>query len=247
MTPEAFAEFSTEYEEGKLPDDLLAAKWNLSIVAFNAIVQTGRGTIIKPMPLVRRTLGQGTAHSVAVRKLAAEAQLMPEDMALSPIESNALLSPAQRMASYSISEKEIEFCNMVLRGFNSTAAAAAVFEVFDKNEAMRKAGSLLKDPRVGEYLREMKGQRLLAPVRGRQYLEAVLHQVIDRSLTLHVEYDLDGKTLTGRCNYNPKALLGAAALLMKLKGWDNSNATDTTQESHLERIRRINMNRSKPE
>lgn len=240
MTPEAHADFCEEYAEGSLPDDMLAAKWAMTPAVFAETVRIGWGDLLAPSPLKRKGSGN-PLNSAKVRQVAKVGQLMPEDMALSPVDANAMLTPQQRLASYALVEAELEFCNDILRGKDTVRAAAGCFGIFDRMEANRKASQLMREPRIRDYLAEMKNQRLFAPVRGRAYLEAILNQVIDRSLDLTQVYDFMGKPVEGTCGYNYKALIAASALLMKLKGWDNSNAIDTTTESHVDRLRRIAM------
>lgn len=245
MTPQAFTAFAEEYESADLPDDMLAAKWQMSAATFDEVVRVGYGSVVQPMPLRKKNPERrGVRHVATVSKLAKEGELMPDDLALSPLEATEMLSPAQRMAGYALTEQELNFANLVLKGFNTTAACCAAFEVFDEHEARRKAATLLKSPRIQTYIDELKGQRLYAPVRGKAYLEAVLWQVIDRSLELQQEYTLDGRPVVGRCAYNPKALLGASVALMKLRGWDKEGDDKGTGTlSHVERLRMINMNK----
>lgn len=237
MTPEAHADFCEEYVEGSLPDDMLAMKWAMTPAEFSETVRIGWGSLLAPSPLIRKGSGN-PRHSATVRNIAKQGELMPEDMALSPIDANAMLTPQQRLASYALVEAELEFCNDILRGRDSVRSAAGAFGLFDRMEANRKASQLMREPRIQDYLHYMRGQKLFAPVRGRAYLEAVLNQVIDRSLDLKQVYNFMGKPVEGSCGYNPKALVAAAALLMKLKGWD-SNAVETAQESQVERLRRL--------
>ncbi len=245
MTPQAFAAFADEYQSGELPDDMLAAKWQLSPSAFDEVVRTGYGTIVQPMPLRKKNPDRrGVRGVISVSKIAKEGELMPDDLALSPLEATEMLSPSQRIAGYALTEQELNFANLVLKGFNTTAACCAAFEMFDEHEARRKAAALLKSPRIQTYIEELKGQRLYAPVRGKAYLEAVLWQVIDRSLELEQAYDENGKRITGRCTYNPKALIAASVALMKLRGWDKEGDDKGTGTlSHVERLRMINMNK----
>lgn len=247
MQPAALTEFASEYCAGELPDELLMKKWGMTPSEFNERVRIGYGTFLAPNAFVRlkNTGGKGARHSAAVSNLAKEGELMPEDMALSPLEAVEMMSPLQRMRSYVLSEPELAFANLVLKGFNTTSAAVACFDVYDKFEAQRKASNMLRDERISAYIAEMKGQRLYAPPRGRAYLEAVLWQVIDRSMELQQAYEENGRPIAGRCTYNPKALLGSAALLMKLKGWDGQSDNVNTAETHVERLRRINLNKKK--
>lgn len=245
MTPQAFAAFADEYQSGELPDDMLAAKWQMTAATFDEVVRTGYGTLIDPQPLrKKRPNAKGVRDSAAVNRIAKEGELMPGDLALSPLEASEMLSPMQRMASYALTEAELNFANLVLKGFNTTAAACAAFEIFDEHEARRKAATLLKSPRIMTYVEELKGQKLYAPIRGKAYLEAVLWQVIDRSLELEQQYDINGRAVTGRCQYNPKALIAASVAMMKLRGWDKEGDDKSAgQLSHVERLRMINMNK----
>lgn len=244
LTPQAFAAFAEEYESGELPDELLMKKWAMSESVFQETVRNGRGSLLDPLPLVRnkrRKTDNGVKHSVNVAKIAREGELMPEDMALSPLEAAETLSPAQRMASYALSQDELAFANLVLKGFNTTSAAVACFNIYDETEARRKAAALLKMPRVQDYINELKNQRLYAPVRGKQYLEAVLWQVIDRGLELEQVYDLLGRPVTGRCTFNAKSVVAASTALMKLRGWDRDDDKGQSTQSHVERLRMINL------
>lgn len=244
MTPQAFAAFADEYQSAELPDDMLAAKWQMSAAAFDEVVRVGFGDVLKPMPLRKKPKRKHVLHAATVDKLVKEGELMPDDLALSPIEATEMLSPAQRMVSYALTEHELNFANLVLKGFNTTSACCAAFGIFDEHEARRKAATLLKSPRIQAYIEELKGQRLYAPVRGKAYLEAVLWQVIDRSMELTQLYTQDGRPVTGRCTYNAKAMIAASVALMKLKGWDKEGDDKGTGTlSHVERLRMINMNK----
>lgn len=245
MTPQAFAAFADEYQSGELPDDMLAKKWNMTPAVFADTVRTGYGDLLSPHPLVKKKNApkRGIKYVKGVEQIAKEGELMPEDMALSPLDAAEVMSPAQRMASYALTQDELAFANLVLKGFNTTSAAVACFNIYDEHEARRKAAALLKMPRVVDYINELKGQNLYAPVRGKQYLEAVLWQVVDRGLELQQEYTVDGRVVAGRCTYNAKAVIAASAALMKLRGWDREDDKGNTQLSHVERLRAINLNK----
>ncbi len=244
LTPQAFAAFAEEYEAGELPDDMLARKWNMSDSVFAETVRNGRGSLLHPLPLKKKKENaRGVLHSARVNAITKEGELMPEDMALSPLEASEMLSPAQRMASYALTAQELAFANLVLKGFNTTSAAVACFDIYDEHEARRKASALLKMPRVQDYINELRGQKLYAPIRGKQYLEAVLWQVIDRGMELEQVYDLLGRPVTGRCTYNAQSVIAASAALMKLRGWDRDDDKGHATLSHVERLRMINLNK----
>lgn len=235
-----------EYYAAELPDDLLRQKYGLTQFDFDEIVRVGTGSFLDPQPLKRKTDRnvRGVANAGEVARLAKEGELMPDDMTLSPLEQAELLTPVQRMKSYALNSAELTFANLVLRGLDTTAAACAAFELYDKFEAQRKASATLRDQRVAAYIKELKGQNLYAPQRGKQYLEAVLWQVVDRSMELQQVYDLFGNMVPGRCAFNGKLVVQAAVALMKLRGWgadDEKNGQG--QLSHVERLRQINLNK----
>lgn len=246
MEPTQADSFIRDYLAADLPDNLLMMKYNLTPDAFAEVLRIGYGTPSEPHPIVRKhkyKTVQGAMHSGAVEKLAKEGELIPADLALSPLDQMDMLTPLQRTRSYALSDAELTFANLVLRGLDTTAAACAAFQVYDKHEAQRKAAHTLRDQRVGEYIDSLKNQNLYAPVRGKQYLEAVLHKVIDRAMDMTQVYNFDGTPVPGRCGFNGKLVVQAAAVLMKLKGWGNDNENDRGgQLSHVERLRQINLN-----
>lgn len=241
MTPETRAGFILEYIEGDLTDELLAAKYGLDDYQFKTAVHIGTGNIIKPEPLTRR-LKRGMNHSVAVTKLATQT-LDAEDMAISPLQSAEVIEPKSRDLALYLNNAELSFANNVLRGMNATAAAAASFEIFNKQLADKKAAELLRSSHVADYLASMKGRSLFAPVRNKAYLEAVLWQVIDRGLQLKQEFDnLTGLPVEGTCKYDPKSVIAASALLSRLKGWDNVEQGRGESETQRDRLRRLQAN-----
>lgn len=241
MTPETRAGFILEYIEGDLTDQLLAAKYGLDDYQFKTAVHIGTGNIIKPEPLTRG-LKRGMRNSVAVTTLATDT-LNAEDMAISPLQSAEVIEPKSRDLALFLNNAELSFANNVLRGMNATAAAAASFEIFNKQLADKKAAELLRSSHVADYLASMKGRSLFAPVRNKAYLEAVLWQVIDRGLQLHQEVDsLTGLTVEGQCKYDPKSVIAASALLSRLKGWDNVEQGQGEAETQRDRLRRLQAN-----
>lgn len=241
MTPETRAGFILEYIEGDLTDQLLAAKYGLDDYQFKTAVHIGTGNIIKPEPLTRG-LKRGMRNSVAVTALATDT-LNAEDMAISPLQSAEVIEPKARDLALYLNNAELSFANNVLRGMNATAAAAASFEIFNKQLADKKAAELLRSSHVADYLASMKGRSLFAPVRNKAYLEAVLWQVIDRGLQLHQEVDsLTGLTVEGQCKYDPKSVIAASALLSRLKGWDNVEQGQGEAETQRDRLRRLQAN-----
>lgn len=241
MTPETRAGFILEYIEGDLTDQLLAAKYGLDDYQFKTAVHIGTGNIIKPEPLTRG-LKRGMRNSVAVTALATDT-LNAEDMAISPLQSAEVIEPKSRDLALFLNNAELSFANNVLRGMNATAAAAASFEIFNKQLADKKAAELLRSSHVADYLASMKGRSLFAPVRNKAYLEAVLWQVIDRGLQLHQEVDsLTGLTVEGQCKYDPKSVIAASALLSRLKGWDNVEQGQGEAETQRDRLRRLQAN-----
>ena len=241
MTPETRAGFILEYIEGDLTDQLLAAKYGLDDSQFKTAVHIGTGNIIKPEPLTRG-LKRGMRNSVAVTALATDT-LNAEDMAISPLQSAEVIEPKSRDLALFLNNAELSFANNVLRGMNATAAAAASFEIFNKQLADKKAAELLRSSHVADYLASMKGRSLFAPVRNKAYLEAVLWQVIDRGLQLHQEVDsLTGLTVEGQCKYDPKSVIAASALLSRLKGWDNVEQGQGEAETQRDRLRRLQAN-----
>lgn len=248
MTPETRASFIIDYMDGELTDGLLCAKYGMTDQQLKVAVHIGTGSIIDPQPL-NRGLKRGMRNSGAVEHLA-RATLQPEDMALSPLQSaeikegpidqTARLDPEARNNALYLNDAELSFANNVLRGFNPVAAAAASFEIYNEHLARQKSAELLRSSHVAEYLASMRGRSLFAPVRNKAYLEAVLWQVIDRSLELKQKFNpLTGLAVEGVCEYNWKAAVAAGTLLAKIKGWDGSkdNATDT--ESQRDRLRRL--------
>jgi hypothetical protein len=241
MTPETRAGFILEYIEGDLTDELLAAKYGLDEYQLKTAVHIGTGNIIKPEPLTRG-LKRGMRNSVAVTKLATET-LDAEDMAVSPLQSAEVIEPKSRDLALYLNNAELSFANNVLRGMNATAAAAASFEIFNKQLADKKAAELLRSSHVADYLASMKGRSLFAPVRNKAYLEAVLWQVIDRGLQLKQEFDnLTGLPVEGQCKYDPKSVIAASALLSRLKGWDNVEQGQGESETQRDRLRRLQAN-----
>lgn len=241
MTPETRAGFILEYIEGDLTDQLLAAKYGLDDYQFKTAVHIGTGNIIKPEPLTRG-LKRGMRNSVAVTTLATDT-LNAEDMAISPLQSAEVIEPKSRDLALYLNNAELSFANNVLRGMNATAAAAASFEIFNKQLADKKAAELLRSSHVADYLASMKGRSLFAPVRNKAYLEAVLWQVIDRGLQLKQEVDnLTGLPVEGQCKYDPKSVIAASALLSRLKGWDNVEQGQGEAETQRDRLRRLQAN-----
>lgn len=241
MTPETRAGFILEYIEGDLTDQLLAAKYGLDDYQFKTAVHIGTGNIIKPEPLTRG-LKRGMRNSVAVTALATDT-LNAEDMAISPLQSAEIIEPKSRDLALYLNNAELSFANNVLRGMNATAAAAASFEIFNKQLADKKAAELLRSSHVADYLASMKGRSLFAPVRNKAYLEAVLWQVIDRGLQLKQEVDtLTGMPVEGQCKYDPKSVIAASALLSRLKGWDNVEQGQGEAETQRDRLRRLQAN-----
>lgn len=241
MTPETRAGFILEYIEGDLTDQLLAAKYGLDDYQFKTAVHIGTGNIIKPEPLTRG-LKRGMRNSVAVTALATDT-LNAEDMAISPLQSAEVIEPKSRDLALYLNNAELSFANNVLRGMNATAAAAASFEIFNKQLADKKAAELLRSSHVADYLASMKGRSLFAPVRNKAYLEAVLWQVIDRGLQLKQEVDnLTGLPVEGQCKYDPKSVIAASALLSRLKGWDNVEQGQGEAETQRDRLRRLQAN-----
>ena len=241
MTPETRAGFILEYIEGDLTDQLLAAKYGLDDYQFRTAVHIGTGNIIKPEPLTRG-LKRGMRNSVAVTALATDT-LNAEDMAISPLQSAEIIEPKSRDLALYLNNAELSFANNVLRGMNATAAAAASFEIFNKQLADKKAAELLRSSHVADYLASMKGKSLFAPVRNKAYLEAVLWQVIDRGLQLRQEVDtLTGLPVEGQCKYDPKSVIAASALLSRLKGWDNVEQGQGEAETQRDRLRRLQAN-----
>lgn len=241
MTPETRAGFILEYIEGDLTDQLLAAKYGLDDYQFKTAVHIGTGNIIKPEPLTRG-LKRGMRNSVAVTALATKT-LDAEDMAVSPLQSAEIIEPKSRDLALYLNNAELSFANNVLRGMNATAAAAASFEIFNKQLADKKAAELLRSSHVADYLASMKGRSLFAPVRNKAYLEAVLWQVIDRGLQLRQEVDtLTGLPVEGQCKYDPKSVIAASALLSRLKGWDNVEQGQGEAETQRDRLRRLQAN-----
>lgn len=241
MTPETRASLIIDYMDGEITDGLLCAKYGLTQEQLDTAVHIGTGNIIKPEPLTRG-LKRGVRNSGAVETLA-RAVLPPEDMAVSPLQSAEILEPEHRNAALYLNDAELSFANNVLRGMNATAAAAASFEIFNEHMARQKAAELLRASHVADYLASMKGRSLFAPVRNKAYLEAVLWQVIDRGLQLNQAFDaLSGKEITGRCEYNWKAVVAAGGLLAKLKGWDGADSIASGTETQRDRLRRLQAN-----
>lgn len=256
MTPETRQALIIDYLEGELPDPLLCAKYAITPDQLEVVVYVGTGSIIDPQPL-KRGMKRGVNNSLAVAKLARD-NLTPAQMALSPLESAEIqepltvtrqLEPDGRTAALYLNDSELFFANNVLRGMKPTPAAAAAFEIFNEHLASRKAAELLRSSHVMEYIDKMRGRSLFAPVRNKAYIEAVLHQVIDRGMELKQVFNpLTGKPemsddgLSFVCDYNWKAVLSAIALLAKMKGWDNNQSNNTDQESQRDRLRRLQAN-----
>ena len=249
MEPTQTDAFIRDYLAADLPDHLLMMKYNLTPAAFDEVLRVGYGSFLAPEPVTRKTVNntvKGVKGSAHVAQLAKEGELLPADLALSPLDQMDLLTPLQRDRSYALSDSELTFANLVLRGLDTTAAACAAFQIYDKYEAQRKAAHTLRDKRNSEYIQSLKSQNLYAPIRGKQYLEAVLHKVIDRSMEMDQVYTIDGRPVAGRCHFNGKLVVQAALALMKLKGWGNDNEQDRGgQLSHVERLRQINLNKKK--
>lgn len=238
MTPEQRNAIIVDYIEGQLTDALICSKHAISPEQLQTIARLGTGTIVNPQPLTR-TLKRGMHGAIGVENLASKV-LTPDEMAISPLQSAEHIEPSHREAALFLTDAELSFANNVLRGMRPAAAAAASFEIFNEYLANKKAAELLRASHVANYLSLMKGRSLFAPVRNKAYLEAVLWQVIDRSLELKQEYNvLTGQPMEGRCTYNPKMAIGAAALLARLKGWDSPNENDQAQETHRDRLRRL--------
>lgn len=238
MTPETRASFIIDYMDGELTDGLLCAKYGMTPEQLEIAAHIGAGSIIAPSPL-KRGLKRGMRNSGAVESLAVSV-LPPEDMAISPLQSAEVLEPASRDAALYLNDRELSFANNVLRGFNPTAAAAASFEIYNEHLAKQKAAELLRASHVAEYLASMRGRSLFAPVRNKAYLEAVLWQVIDRSLEMKQKFNaLTGQPVDGVCEYNWKAAVAAGTLLAKIKGWDGSKDNQSETETQRDRLRRL--------
>lgn len=256
MTPETRASLIIDYMDGDLPDAMLCAKYGLDQEQLEVAVYIGTGNIMKPEP-IKRGMKRGMRHGMAVAQLARD-NLTPDQMALSPLQSAEIhepititrqLDPDARTQALYLNDAELSFANMVLRGMKPTPAAAAAFEIFNEHLASRKAAELLRSSHVIEYIGKMKGRSLFAPVRNKAYLEAVLHQVIDRGMEMRQVFNpLTGKPemsddgLSFVCDYNWKAVISAATLLMKLKGWEGNQSNNTDQESQRDRLRRLQAN-----
>lgn len=237
MTPEQRTELLLEYMEGGLTDALLCAKYGLTEYQLKTAVHIGTGNIVNPEP-VERGRKRGFTGALSIQALASD-HLTPEDFRVSPLESGAALEPDQRNLALYLSDAELSFANNVLRGMNGTAAAAASFEIFNKDMAQRKAAETLRSSHVAEYMSSMRGKSLFAPVRNKAYLEAVLWQVIDRGLELSQKFDKDGFEMIGVCEYNPKSVIASATLLAKLKGWEKTGEDTGQAESQRDRLRRL--------
>lgn len=227
-----------EYMEGEITDDLLCSKYGIEPHTLKALIHIGTGSIVSPEP-VTRGMKRGVRNAVAVTQLA-QTILPPEDFQVSPIQAAETIEPGARNAALFLNQAELSFANNVLRGMNATAAAAASFEIFNEPMARKKAAELLRADHVAEYLSQMKGKTLFAPVRNKAYLEAVLNQVIDRGLALRQTFDvLTGKPVEGKCDYNWKAVIAAATLLARLKGWDKLGEDNGATETQRDRLRRL--------
>lgn len=251
MTPETRAALIIDYMEGELPDAMLCAKYGIDADQLEVAMHIGTGNIITPEP-IKRGMKRGVRNSLAVAKLASE-NLTKEQMALSPLQSAEIhepieivkqLDPEGRTQALYLNDAELSFANNVLRGMKPTPAAAASFEIFNEHLASRKAAELLRASHVMEYISKMRGRSLFAPVRNKAYLEAVLHQVIDRGMELQQVYNpLTGKPMMNGasfvCDYNWKAVVSAATLLMKLKGWEGNQNNNSEQETQRDRLRRL--------
>lgn len=238
MTPEIRTSLLLDYMDGDLTDELLCAKYDLTPYQLRTAVHIGTGNIIHPEP-VERGLKRGMRNAVAVQQLASST-LTPGEMAVSPLQSAEMLEPEQRNRALYLNDAELSFANNVLRGMNATAAAAASFEIFNKDMAQRKAAETLRASHVADYLASMQGKSLFAPLRNKAYLEAVLWQVIDRGLQLHQAYDnLTGQEVIGQCEYNWKSVVASATLLAKLKGWEKQGEDSGNTESQRDRLRRL--------
>lgn len=256
MTPETRAAFIIDYMDGELPDVLLCAKYGITAEQLEVAAYIGTGNIITPEPL-NRGMKRGVRNSMAVASLAKQ-HLTPEQMALSPLQSAEIhepvevvrqLDPDHRTAALYLNDAELSFANNVLRGMKPTPAAAASFEIFNEHMASKKAAELLRASHVMEYISKMKGRSLFAPVRNKAYLEAVLHQVIDRGLEMQQVFNpLTGQPVQNGtafvCDYNWKSVVAAAALLAKLKGWDGNQQGNSEQETQRDRLRRLQANYS---
>lgn len=236
MTPEQRTSLLLDYMDGDLTDGLLCSKYQITPYQLQTAVYVGTGNIVNPEPL-ERGKKRGMRNSREVERLAAH--LPPEDMAVSPLQSSELLEPDQRNLALHLSEAELSFANNVLRGMNATSAAAASFEIFNKDLAQRKAAECIRASHVAEYMMSMKNKSLFAPVRNKAYLEAVLWQVIDRGMELKQSYDLDGEMIIGQCEFNHKAVVASATLLAKIKGWEKQGEDNSTAESQRDRLRKL--------
>ena len=237
MTPEVRAVFVEEYEAGELTEKLLKAKYGLTDYQFKTAVHIGRGNIIEPKPLVRAQ-GRVPHHVYTASELVTK-NIDPKDLEENPMVRAANMDAKARDAALLLNDAELGFANNVLRGFNATAAAAASFEIFNKQMAEKKAAELLRSSHVAQYLSLMRGRTIDAPLRNRAYLEAVLWKVIDRSMELEQVYGPDGNEVEGKCEYDPKTAVAAANVLMKLKGWEKAPDMVGGTESQRDRLRRI--------
>lgn len=238
MTPETRGAFIIDYMDGDLTDDLLAAKYGLTIEQVKVAAHIGTGSIITPEPLARR-LKRGMRNTGAVSELANK-YLTPEDMALSPLQSAEVITPESRDAALYLNIPELEFANNVLRGMKPHAAAAASFEIYNAHLAQKKAGELLRTSHIADYLASMRGRSLFAPVRNKAYLEAVLWQIVDRSMELSQVFNpLTGQPVPGKCSFDPKAATAALTLLAKIKGYDGNDKDDASAETQRDRLRRL--------
>lgn len=241
LSPESRMSLIIEYMDGDLTDDLLCAKYGITDIQLETVVHIGTGNIINPEPLTRGKK-RGIRNACAVGELARQV-LPPADMAVSPLQSAEVIDHDARVAGLYLNTQELEFANMVLRGMKPVAAAAAAFELFNEHLANRKAAELLRASHVSEYLSQMKGRSLFAPVRNKAYLEAVLWQVIDRGLELKQKFNpLTGQPVDGVCEYNWKAVVAAGTLLARIKGYDKAEQQQNENETQRDRLRRIQAN-----
>lgn len=237
MTPQQLDAIRADYSDGELSDLNICAKHGIQQSQLDVIVWQGFGTPIAPQPLTRGKIrgihGNGETLALAATVLA------PEEMAASPLETVEALRPNQRESALLLNDNELTYCNLVHRGIAPPNAAAAAFSIFNKQMAIKKAGELTRSEYIKEYMNAIKGGTLCAPLRGKTYLEAVLHKVIDRSMNLTVVYDLNGRPMEGVCGFNYKAAIAASALLAKIKGWDNPTFGNDNAETQRDRLRRL--------
>lgn len=237
MTPEQRSALILDYMDGALNDALLCGKYGINQQQLETAMHIGTGNIINPEP-IKRGLKRGMRDTGAVTVLA-HRYLSPEDMAASPLDAAEMLQPDQRDLALHLNVAELSFANNVLRGMNATAAAAASFEIFNKDLADKKAAELLRTSHIAEYMASMRGRSLYAPLRNKAYMEAVLWQVIDRCMELKQSYDTGGEAIIGQCEFNVKGVVSAATLLAKIKGWEKAEENSGQAETQRDRLRRL--------